>query len=82
MNELNSIFLGIDPNKEIVNLWYEVTYLRHLLNYTITMSPDLFHMITPEIIQGAKDRAQEEMMLRFPRCDLTFGEKKLEKDNA
>lgn len=65
-----SQMMGFDKNKEIFNLWYEVTYLRILLGYVVANAEGV--SLNENILTGARIAAQTEVTRRFPMCTITF----------
>lgn len=74
---MNGIMQAINSgvqNKEIVNLWYEVTYLRFLLIHVLENNPDIGNCVTEESLHKSKELAQEVVLKRFPGLGVTFPE--------
>jgi hypothetical protein len=68
---------GINPHKEISNLWVENTYLRLILNEIINhLSSDykinFSKFITHDIVGSCKEKAIQEVSKRFPNISLEY----------
>lgn len=64
--------IKMSNNKEIFNLWYELTYLRMLINHILTKNPEIGKCINEIAILEAKSMAQLEVKSKFPGCDHLF----------
>lgn len=69
-HEAMSQMMGIDKNNEIFNLWYELTYLRMIVGIIAERSDTL--PITKDEISKCRERAQELVRKRFPKCEIGF----------
>ena len=72
MDNVVDMIMRIDKRKEILTLWYEVTYLRMIIS----------QIVPPEVIltldlEKIKNDAQEMVRKRFPEAELSFSERKL-----
>ena len=72
LEEILSQSMGIDKNKEIFNLWYEVVFLRNMLNLIISNNHEIGSCINQYSVDLARGSAQGEVMKRFPNCSITF----------
>ncbi len=72
MDETLDQMLGIDKNKEIFSLWYEVTYLRMLLNHIMVENPEIGKCLTKECLDVARLQAEEIVKKKFPACIIQF----------
>lgn len=72
MDEIIDAMMGIDKKREIMTLWYEITYLRMIISQIITK--DFLHKINFEKI---KIDAQEVVRNRFPESEIIFEETNL-----
>lgn len=71
---LEQMMSGMNQGREIVNLWYEVTYVRFLLIDVLEKNPEIGKCVTEESIQKARTKAQEIVSQRFPDGKLKFTE--------
>ena len=72
MDESLKPIWGLDQNKEIFSLWYEITYLRILLNHIVQSNPSLSHCLNADTLSAAKRMAQREICVKFPLVKLDF----------
>ncbi len=75
-NEFLDAILGVDKKNEIFNLWYEVIYLRNILNMMIMANPSLMDGVKKANIESCRIDAQLQVVKRFPNCNIGFDEKK------
>jgi hypothetical protein len=78
MNDMIDKLLGIDQRNEIFNLWYEVTFLRLILDHLVQNNSNLRSNCTPQLIDTAKEEAQKIVQKRFPMIEIKFNVKKQE----
>lgn len=69
MDEVLDALLGLDKKNEIFSLWYEVIFLRKCLNHLIAHNALI---ITPEVIEEARQNAQNEVRAKFPMIMIDF----------
>lgn len=67
MQELKDVLSGIDKTNEIINLWYEVTFLRGVLVQLATKD-----QLGKLNLEFARNEAQEIVRERFPKLKITF----------
>lgn len=72
MDDILDKLMGIDKKNEIFNLWYEVNFLRSVLNRILQLNPDLHENLREECFQKAREEAKEIVRKRFPHCKITF----------
>jgi hypothetical protein len=75
MDNIIDAIMGIDKRKEILTLWYEVTYLRMVISQIIPS--DVASMINFEKI---KSDAQEVVRKRFPEAELNFTDEEVKNE--
>ncbi len=74
MDDILDMMIGIDKKNEIFNLWYEVTFLRIVLNHIVASNPSLAECLSEGIMDGCKAAAQEVVKERFPLAQIDFSE--------
>ncbi len=74
LEEKVDFMLGLDHKKEIFDLWYEITYLRHIINIMLSLSPEICDKITPTNLKEARNLSKIEVMTKFNKFNITFGE--------
>lgn len=79
MNDIMDLLSGVDKKNEIFNLWYEVTFLRLILNHVIMQIPGIDSTITDEIINQCRQYAQNVVQEKFPAIKIDFSEPSEEK---
>lgn len=62
-----SLHMGIDLTKEVLDVWYEVTFLRFLLTDILQKAPTLAEHITDETYDRCRKQAQVFLLQRFKR---------------
>lgn len=75
MNEIENMFArlhGLDANQEIVNLCYEVTYVRFLLSFLVKACSESNIKLKEEDFEKARIDAQEFVKNKFPKLGITF----------
>ena len=77
-SELERLMSGVDPTNEVINLWFELTYVRYLLNILITQGmsgekPNI-ELFSAEKFQEAKDFAIAFTANKFPRAGVKLKE--------
>ncbi len=71
--------IQLSNNKEIFNLWYEITFLRMLINHILTHNHSIAQCIDNDAIENARLMAQIEVQSKFPGSEhLFFNQKKQE----
>ena len=78
--ELALKMLGMDRTKEILSLWREVTYLRHLLGMISSQIPSIDVHVMNHFLTNADMASKEFIIKRFPLLNTTF-EENSEKSN-
>jgi hypothetical protein len=66
--------IGIDPNKQVIDLWYEVTYIRILISKILDSNPEIAKCIGLDEIIESKFQAQQIVQTKFPKCKIDFEE--------
>lgn len=74
MDDIMDMMIGIDKKNEIFNLWYEVTFLRLVLNHIVVCNPSLAECLSEGIMDGCKAAAQDVVKERFPLAKIDFSE--------
>lgn len=74
MDDILYAIMGIDKQKEIFNLWYEVNFLRLSLNQILKLNPDLHVNLKKKDLESCRKEAQEIVKRRFPNCNIVFNE--------
>ena len=64
--------IQLSNNKEIFNLWYEITFLRMYINHILTQNTDIASCVNENSIQNARLMAQIEVQSKFPGCEHLF----------
>jgi hypothetical protein len=72
MDDILDAIMGIDKRKEIFTLWYEVTFLRVVVNKILSFNPHLHEKMTLEEYDLIRKEAQEIVKNRFPSCTIDF----------
>lgn len=72
MDDVLDLIMGIDKKNEIINLWYEVSYVRLLLTEIVKQSPELAKCLTEEMIAKTRLDAQDIVKARFPLMKVEF----------
>jgi hypothetical protein len=77
MSIIDEVITGINPAKEITNLWVENTYLRLIFNEMIhhltnKAKIDFSHFITSNIVEECRKQAIEEVSKKFPKISLEY----------
>lgn len=67
MNELKAMLLGIDPGKQILDLWLEMYFNKALLSKLMEESSYEF---SPEDIERARKFAIQEQKKKFTNLEL------------
>lgn len=63
---LSFLMTGTDNRKEIIQLWYEITFLRLCLNRILHFNPTLRHGLTQEAFDKIRKEALDIVSERFP----------------
>jgi hypothetical protein len=71
---MDKMFFGFDKKNEIFNLWYEINFLRLILNKILALNPSLVEKFDEECILAAREQAREIVTKRFPHCKITFNQ--------
>lgn len=72
MDDVLDILLGVDKKREIFNLWYEITYLRGVLNEMMSQNPSLHINLTAETYDKCRRFAQDVVKSKFPHANIEF----------
>jgi hypothetical protein len=72
MDDILDMLMGVDKKGEIFTLWYEVTFLRMVLNNIFSFNPELHEKMTEDVYDQARKEAQEHVKSRFPSCNIDF----------
>ena len=72
MDDILDMLMGVDKKGEIFTLWYEITFLRMVVNKIMQLNPDLHKEMTEEVYESARNEAQDIVRGRFPNCKLDF----------
>jgi hypothetical protein len=78
MDDIMDRLIGVDKKNEIFNLWYEINFLRLVLNEILVLNPTLHENLTDEIITKAREQSREIVTKRFPHCKITFNEEPID----
>jgi len=65
--ETRMAMFGVDPINECLNLFYELYFLRYILNQVITNTPSLKELINEEVFKNGRLFANQEMKVKFPK---------------
>lgn len=74
-NEMIKIIMDNVMSSQIlntVNVWYEVTYLRHVMMKILEKNPDVNKNMCPEDFGEARTEAQKQLLEKFPNYGLNF----------
>jgi hypothetical protein len=74
MHEIIDQMMGIDKKKEILDLWYEIVFLRMVLNEILSTNVSKINPLPPGSIQECRDKAQELVRKKFPLIEIDFKE--------
>jgi hypothetical protein len=72
MDDIMDRLMGIDKKNEIFNLWYEINFLRLVVNEILSLNPELHKNLNEESFQKCRKQAQDIVRVRFPGCNITF----------
>lgn len=70
--ELALKMLGMDRTKEILNLWNEVVYLRHILTNVLKIIPNINEKLLEEWIEESRKESGTFIKNRFPLLNTSF----------
>lgn len=79
MEDILDGLLGFNKKKEIIDLWYEVTFVRFILNNIMIENPEVAKCITKEMLDKTRLDAQEHVKNKFPYMGILFGKEAEEK---
>lgn len=82
MDDMLGALLGMDKNKEIFNLHYQVNYLRLLFTHLLQQNPDLAKCMNQEAFDRARDVARDIVRDRFPNFNVRFPDSNLDEATA
>lgn len=74
MNDIMDAMIGVDKKNEIFNLWYEVTFLRLVLNHIVASNTNLAECLSEGLLDGCKAAAQDVVKEKFPLAQIDFSE--------
>lgn len=74
MDDMMDFMMGVDKKNEIFNLWYEVTFLRLVVNHVLVSNPSLAECLSEEAMAACKFNAQQIVQERFPVIKIDFSE--------
>lgn len=72
MDENTEKMLGMDKCNEIITLWYEINFLRCILNSIIKKNPDFSMGITQEVVDYCREESKRCVTERFPFFNVQF----------
>lgn len=76
MDDILDRLMGVDKKKEIFDLWYEITFLRLVLNEIFILNPSLHEKMDQEKYECCRKNAQKFVSDRFPECKIKFSDPK------
>ena len=74
MDDVMDMLYGIDKKNEIINLWYEITFLRLLMCHALGTNAEISSSITDIAIKECREAAQKVVQERFPAIKIDFSE--------
>lgn len=69
---MDRVLFGFDKKNEIFNLWYEIHFLRIVVNRLLELNPTLHENFSQEDQNKAREMAQELVTKRFPNMKINF----------
>lgn len=81
MDDIFDRLIGFDKKNEIFNLWYEIHFLRLVVNKLLELNPSLHENFSQEDQDKARENAQELVMKRFPQMKISFNKQEAEVSN-
>lgn len=72
MSELLNQLRMIDPTKEMINLWYEVNFIRNIVQTIMDKNNLTMIQLTQENVENAREVAQKAVQSRFPLLKIKF----------
>ena len=69
LEDIQSMLMGIDKNKEIINLWFELDYQRNLLMEVMKKNS---LQLDEQMINVSREEAQKQLIERFPKSGISF----------
>jgi len=83
MNDLfEQIFNNFNSKVEIMDLWYEISFLRLVLNRILELNPSLGKSLTQECFAKARKQAHEIVCKKFDLDKESNPEKKQEQTSC
>lgn len=80
MNEIRQAVLGIDSTKEILDVWYELYFLKAILTKLIAKDPGLVAIINDEFWKESRVYAKIQMGKKFPNINIKYEDEKESND--
>lgn len=72
--DIKEMLMGVDSTNEIFTLWYEITFIRAVLNEIMAKNPSLHINMTEEVYDKCRLFAQNVVKEKFPLAGLDFSE--------
>lgn len=72
MEDILDALMGIDNKNEIFCLWYEITFLRMVMNKIMEFNPELHTKMSEEVYEEVRKRSQDIVKSRFPNVGIDF----------
>lgn len=72
MDDILDMLMGVDKKKEIFDLWYEITFLRMVMNKILEFNPELHCKLDEEVYDEIRKRSQDIVKSRFPDVKIDF----------
>ena len=72
MDDTLDMLMGVDKKKEIFDLWYEITFLRMVMNKILEFNPELHCKLNEEVYEEIRKRSQDIVKSRFPDVKIDF----------
>ncbi len=70
--DIKAAVLGVNVCDEVLNLHYEVAYLRFLFNEVVCSKDSLKSVLNNEVFERARGFAEGEVRSRFPKVSCDF----------
>ena len=74
MEDKMDMLFGVDKKNEIFNLWYEINFIRLVLNEILILKPYLKENLKEESFTRARAMAREIVTKRFPHFKINFNQ--------
>lgn len=72
MDDIIDGLMGVDKRVEIFTLWYEITFLRMVLNKVLEFNTELHTKMTEEVYEEVRKRSKDIVKSRFPNIGIDF----------